>query len=356
MEQNRAKKVLVGISGGVDSAVAVYLLQKQGYEVIGLYLKMHEDVPHEENILKIEKLSKLLNFKYFVEDITQQFQEKVFNYFIESYKNGDTPNPCAMCNREIKFGEFIPFLEKYGCEYLATGHYARNDGEFLYKGKDTKKDQSYFMFGIKKEILKKSLFPLGDYRKEEIKEIAGKIGLQEFASGRESQDICFIPTNYIDVLGKYFKTDLKGKVVNTKREIVGNHKGYMHYTIGQRKGFTLFKSHKPHYVIGIDSSKNQIIVGDKYQLEKKMVFLKQCNLFIDKKSFDCEVKVRYRTEPVKAKVKMDGGKATVFLEKPVSGVAKGQACVFYKGDKVLGGGWIRGGKNLPNSKFFKNKK
>ena len=356
MEQNRAKKVLVGISGGVDSAVAVYLLQKQGYEVIGLYLKMHEDVPHEENILKIEKLSKLLNFKYFVEDITQQFQEKVFNYFIESYKNGDTPNPCAMCNREIKFGEFIPFLEKYDCEYLATGHYARNDGEFLYKGKDTKKDQSYFMFGIKKEILKKSLFPLGDYRKEEIKEIAGKIGLQEFASARESQDICFIPTNYIDVLGKYFKTDLKGKVVNTKREIVGNHKGYMHYTIGQRKGFTLFKSHKPHYVIGIDSSKNQIIVGDKYQLEKKMVFLKQCNLFIDKKSFDCEVKVRYRTEPVKAKVKMDGGKATVFLEKPVSGVAKGQACVFYKGDKLLGGGWIRGGKNLQNSKFTKNKR
>jgi len=338
------KKVLVGISGGVDSAVSVYLLQKQGYEVIGLYLKMHEDVPHEENIEKIEKLSKLFNIEYHIEDITETFKNKVFNYFIESYKNGLTPNPCAMCNKEIKFGEMIPFLEKYNCEYLSTGHYVKTDGEFLYRAKDKTKDQSYFMFGIKKELLKKTIFPLGDYTKDEIKDIAREIGLEILASARESQDICFIPTNYIDVLKDYFRTDLKGKIVNTRREVIGNHKGYMHYTIGQRKGFTLFKSHIPHYVIGIDSEKNQIIVGNKNQLDKSMVFLKQCNLFIDKKSFDCEVKVRYRTSPVKAKVKMDGTKATVFLETPVQGVAKGQACVFYDGDKLLGGGWIRGAK------------
>jgi tRNA-specific 2-thiouridylase len=338
------KRVLVGISGGVDSAVAVYLLQQQGYEVVGLYLKMHNDVFHQENISKIDKLSKLFNFKYFIEDITETFKNKVFNYFIESYQNGETPNPCAMCNREIKFGEFIPFLEKYGCQYLATGHYVKTDKNFLYKAKDNKKDQSYFMFGIKKSILNKAIFPLGNYTKDEIKNIAKEIGLKDFASARESQDICFIPTNYIDILNRYFKTDLKGKIVNTRREIVGYHKGYMHYTIGQRKGFTLFKSHKPHYVIGIDSNKNQIIVGDKYQLEKNMIFLKQCNLFIDKKSFDCEVKVRYRTPPIKAKVKMDGNKAIVFLEHPVSGVAKGQACVFYDKDKLIGGGWIRGGK------------
>jgi tRNA-specific 2-thiouridylase len=337
-------KVLVGISGGVDSAVSVYLLKQKGYEVVGLYLKMHEDVSHQENIQKIEKLSKILNFEYHIEDITESFRKKVFDYFIESYKNGLTPNPCAMCNKEIKFGEFIQFLDKYNCEYLATGHYVRSDGEFLYKAKDKIKDQSYFMFGIKKEILKKAIFPLGDYTKEEIKELAKKIGLEEFASARESQDICFIPNSYIDVLSEYFNTHLKGKVINSKKEIVGSHKGYMHYTIGQRKGFTLFKSHKPHYVIGIDSQKNQIIVGDKYQLEKKMVFLKQCNLFVDKKTFECEVKVRYRTEPIKAKVKMDGSKATVFLEKPAIGIAKGQACVFYDGDKVLGGGWIRGAK------------
>ena len=337
-------RVLVGISGGVDSAVSVYLLKQKGYEVVGLYLKMHEDVPHQENIQKIEKLSKILDFEYHIEDITQSFKRKVFDYFIESYRDGLTPNPCAMCNKEIKFGEFVQFLDKYNCEYLATGHYVRSDGEFLYKAKDKIKDQSYFMFGIKKEILKKSIFPLGDYTKEEIKELAKKIGLKEFASARESQDICFIPNNYIEVLNDYFKTDLKGKVINSKKEIIGSHKGYMHYTIGQRKGFTLFKSHKPHYVIGIDSQKNQIIVGDKHQLEKRMIFLKQCNLFIDKKIFNCEVKVRYRTEPIKAKVKMDGSKASVFLEKTATGIAKGQACVFYDGDKVLGGGWIRGAK------------
>ena len=338
------KKVLVGISGGVDSAVTVYLLQQKGYEVVGLYLKMHEDVPHDENIAKIEKLSKLFNIEYHIEDITESFKQKVFNYFIESYKNGQTPNPCAMCNKEIKFGEFIPFLDKYNCEYLATGHYVKTDGEFIYKAKDIKKDQSYFLFGINKEILKKAIFPLGDYTKDEIKALAKTIGLEDFASARESQDICFIPTNYIDILSDYFRTDFKGKVVNTKREIVGSHKGYMHYTIGQRKGFSLFKSHKPHYVIGIDSEKNQIIVGDKHQLQKRMIFLKGCNLFIDKKNFECEVKVRYRSNPVKAKVKMDGSKATVFLEDYADSIAKGQACVFYDGDKLLGGGWIRGAK------------
>jgi tRNA-specific 2-thiouridylase len=186
------KKVLVGISGGVDSAVTVHLLQKQGYEVVGLYLKMHEDVPHDENIAKIEKLAKLFNIEYHIEDITESFKKKVFDYFIESYKNGLTPNPCAMCNKEIKFGEFIHFLDKYNCEYLATGHYVKTDGEFLYKAKDIKKDQSYFMFGIKKEILKKAIFPLGDYTKDEIKDIARDIGLEILASARESQDICFI--------------------------------------------------------------------------------------------------------------------------------------------------------------------
>jgi len=339
-----AKRVLVGVSGGVDSAVSIYMLQKQGYEVVGLYLKMHNEVPHSENISKIDKLSKLFNIKYYVEDITQNFQKKVFDYFIQSYKEGLTPNPCAMCNKEIKFGEFLQFLDKYNCEYLATGHYVRTDGKFLYKAKDTIKDQSYFMFGIKKEILKKAIFPLGDYTKEEIKNIAKEIGLDDFASARESQDICFIPTNYIDVLNQYFNTNLKGKIINTKKEVIGYHKGYMHYTIGQRKGFSLFKSHIPHYVIGIDSKKNQLIVGNKEQLNKTMIFLKQCNLFIDKKVFECEVKVRYRTNPIKAKVKIDGSKAVVFLDSPASGIAKGQACVFYDNDKVLGGGWIRGAK------------
>jgi len=344
-EGENSVRVLVGISGGVDSAVTTYLLKQQGYEVVGLYMKMHQGVNHNENLRKIEKLSKIIGFEYYVEDVEAEFQKEVYEYFVKSYEEGSTPNPCAMCNRQIKFGIFINFLEKYNCQKAATGHYVRNDGEFLYQAKDKSKDQSYFLFGIKKEILPKLLFPTGNYLKEEIKGIAKEIGLDEFASQKESQDICFINTTYIDVLKLHFNPEKKGKVVNTRGQKIGVHKGYAFYTIGQRKGFHLFKAHKPHYVIGIDAKTNTLIVGDKKDLEKSQVFLKGVNLFIDEKVFDCEAKVRYRAPKLPASVKMETkSKAVVKFKEPVIGVAKGQACVFYDGEKLLGGGWIRGAK------------
>jgi len=339
------KKILVGVSGGVDSAMSVYLLKQQGYEVIGIYMKMHTGVNHSENLSKIEKLSKKLDFEYVVEDVEDEFREEVYNYFVESYKQGVTPNPCAMCNTKIKFGIFMNFLDKYGCEKAATGHYVRNDGKFLYSAKDESKDQSYFLFGIKKEVLPKVLFPLGEYTKEEIKSLAKEVGLDEFASQKESQDICFIENSYIDVLKLHFNPERKGKVVNKRGQKIGMHKGYSFYTVGQRKGFNLFKSHKPQYVVGIDAKSNTLIVGDKKDLEKKQVFLKGVNLFIDEKVFDCEAKIRYRAPKAPAVVKMETkSKAVVNFQEPVSGVAKGQACVFYDGDRLLGGGWIRGGR------------
>jgi tRNA-specific 2-thiouridylase len=339
------KKVLVGVSGGVDSAMCVYLLKKAGYDVLGIYMKMHEGVNHVENITKLNRLSKKLDFKYVIEDVEDEFKKEVYDYFVESYKQGITPNPCAMCNIKIKFGIFMQFLDKYGCEKAATGHYVRNDGEFLYQAKDESKDQSYFLFGIKKEILPKILFPLGEYTKNEIKEMAKEIGLEEFASQKESQDICFIDNSYIDVLKNHFNPERKGKVVNKRGQKIGIHKGYSFYTVGQRKGFTLFKSHKPQYVLGIDAKSNTLIVGDKKDLEKRQVFLKGVNLFVDKKTFECEAKIRYRAPKAKAVVKMESkSKAVVNFAEPVVGVAKGQACVFYEGDKLLGGGWIRGGR------------
>jgi tRNA-specific 2-thiouridylase len=338
-------RVLVGISGGVDSAVSAYLLKEAGYEVVGLYMKMHSGINHKENLSKIEKLSKLIGFEYYVEDVESEFRKKVYEYFVKSYEEGATPNPCAMCNIEIKFGIFMEFLKKYECEKAATGHYVRCDGEFLYEAKDKSKDQSYFLFGVKKETLPKLIFPLGDYLKDEVKEIAKKIGLFEFATQKESQDICFIDTNYIDVLKNHFNPEILGKVVDKRGKKIGTHKGYAFYTVGQRKGFRLFKSHKPQYVLGIDAKKNLLIVGDKEDLKRKQVFLKGVNLFIDKKEFECEAKVRYRAPKLRAVVKMESkSKAVVnFKEKP-TGVAKGQACVFYEGEKLLGGGWIRGAR------------
>jgi len=338
-------RVLVGVSGGVDSAVTTYLLKQKGYEVIGIYMKMHEGVNHSENLEKIEYISKKIGFEYVVEDVSEEFRKEVYEYFIESYKQGITPNPCAMCNRQIKFGIFMSFLEKYNCEKAATGHYVRNDGEFLYEAKDKNKDQSYFLFGIKKEILPKLIFPLGDYLKDEVKEIASKIGLKNLASARESQDICFIENSYIDVLKLHFNPEKKGKVINKRGQKIGIHKGYAFYTIGQRKGFSLFRAHKPHYVIGIDAKTNTLIVGDKKDLEKKQIFLKGVNLFIDEKIFEAEVRVRYRAPKIPATVKMESkSKAVVNLKTTAIGVAKGQACVFYEGEKLLGGGWIRGAK------------
>ena len=338
-------RVLVGISGGVDSAISVYLLKKAGYDVIGIYMKMHKGVNHNENLKKIEKLSKKLEFEYVVENVEEEFEKEVYEYFVNSYKNGLTPNPCAICNTKIKFGIFFKFLEKYNAKKIATGHYVRNDGEFLYKAKDLNKDQSYFLYGVKKEDLKRVIFPLGDYTKEEIKKIALDVGLEEFATQKESQDICFIDTTYIDVLKNHFNPQKKGKVINKKGEKIGFHKGYSFYTIGQRKGFNLFKSHKPQYVIGIDAKSNTIIVGDKKDLEKKQVFLKGVNLFIDEKVFECTAKIRYKAPEVKAIVKMESKtKAVINFKDPVVGVAKGQIAVFYQNDKLLGGGIIRGGR------------
>ncbi len=336
------KKVLVGMSGGVDSTITALLLKQEGYEVEGLYMKLHSKLGyHEIHQARAQKAADYVGMKLHTLDLQETFKKEVFDPFIETYAEGKTPNPCALCNRSLKFGEMINFADKIGADYLATGHYIKTDGKYFYAADDDTKDQSYFLFYVHKEILPRLLFPLGSRKKSDIKEIAASIkGLESFASQGESSEICFVETTYTDLLKDYVDVDNIGEVLDKDGKIVGEHKGYMHYTIGKRKGFTVKGAHEPHYVLSIDAKKNQIIVGKKDELACDRVVLDNLNMFSEDKEFNTTVKLRYRTIAVSCKVKIEKNQAFVELNESVFGVAVGQAAVFYDDDKLIGGGWI----------------
>lgn len=343
------KKVALLMSGGIDSSYSAWLLREK-YEVYGIYLKLHnKEEKHKFFISKCQNVAQKLGIEFKILDLQSEFKEAVYDYFVNSYKNGLTPNPCAMCNPNIKFGLALQKALEFGCDYIASGHYARikeiNGVNYIQEALDKSKDQSYFLFGISREAKDRLIFPLGDKLKIEAKKeaFAAMPWFGELEEYRDSQEICFVDKDYISTISKDVNINASGAVVDKNGNVIGEHKGYMQYTIGKRKGFNVFHSHKPSYVLSINAKDNVVVVGDKEDLLKREIIAKLMSLdnFSDGVY---NIKIRYRSNSIKADIKVVGDKIIATLLEKVYGVADGQAMVIYRDDVVLGGGFIESSK------------
>ncbi len=332
--------VVVGLSGGIDSAIAAYLLKRKGYNVIGITM-IHID---GFDIERVRYVARKLDIPLISVDIKEEFRKKIILPFIEEYKKGKTPNPCIMCNPLIKFGIIKMYAKRYG-ELFATGHYAkiekREDKYFIKKGMDKKKDQSYFLYRLTQEDLKDILFPLGDYRKEEVKEIGEKI--LGILPKQESQDICFIKTTYQDFIKEYLGEVKEGDFVNTEGRIIGKHKGIPFYTIGQRRGLGISSTQRL-YVVDILSKENKIILGPREELIKKEFTIEDVTSPSFKtipEEYIYTIKVRYNTSEKKGMIRyLSPSKIRITLEEEEYAITPGQSAVLYRGEYLIGGGII----------------
>lgn len=335
-------KILVALSGGVDSTITAYRLKQQNHELLGCYMRLHGDEKtHEENIAKVKKVASFLGIEYKILDLSSEFLKEVYTPFIKIYESGKTPNPCVMCNRNIKFGALVDFAKANGMDKLATGHYANIKDGFIHEATDKTKDQSYFLANIKKQAIEYMLFPLGESFKEDVKKQAYDIKeLNLFATQKESSEICFVSDTYVDVLREHVVVDKVGDVLDIHGNVVGKHQGYMHYTVGKRRGFEVKGAHEPHYVLEINPQNNTITVGTKANLAKQSLKLKDVNMFIEELEFEASIKIRYRSPKALCKVSIKNDLANVLLDEEIKGIASGQRAVFYDGVRVIGSGEI----------------
>ena len=343
----KTKKVIVAMSGGVDSSVVAVLLMEQGYQTEGVFMRLGiaGDNESEKNVRAI---AKKLKIKFSVVDLSREFKKKIINYFISEYEKGKTPNPCVECNREIKFGILLDKVLKNKTDLIATGHYARLQREIsntkLLKAKDKNKDQSYFLYTLTQKRLRHCLFPLGEYMKDEVRKIARKHQLS-IAEKKESQEICFITSKYYsDFLQKHLKLK-SGDIVDTNNNILGTHKGLPLYTIGQRRDIRIGGT-GPYYVIRINKRKNQLVVSnnknDKNLFSKELV-IKKINWIsgdVPKLPLRIKAKTRYRANEELAVIDRVKDKYIVKFSKSQRAIMSGQSVVFYKRNEILGGGVI----------------
>ena len=359
MNKQKDKRVLVGMSGGIDSSAVCIMLQEQGYEVVGVTMRTWDvasafSSPEQEEpnfILEARALAERLGIEHHVADVREEFKQVIVKYFIDEYMQGRTPNPCVMCNPLFKERLLCEWADKTGCAWISTGHYCRleerNGNRYIVAGDDVTKDQSYFLWRLPQEILRRFLFPLGNYTKQEVREYLKDKGFETKAKGSESMEVCFIEGDYRDFLRQQIP-DIDTKIgpgffVDNKGVKIGQHKGFPYYTIGQRKGLGIALGH-PAHVLRINAEKNTVMLGTAEDLKTEYMLVEDAMITNMQELLGCPnltVRIRYRSKPIPCQaLPLENGQMLVRFLSEASAIAPGQSAVFYDGQRVLGGAFI----------------
>lgn len=357
--QDKQRRVLVGMSGGIDSSAVCIMLKEQGYEVVGVTMRTwdipsHFSSPSQEQpdeVMEAQALAARLGIEHHVADVREEFRKVIVQYFIDEYMHGRTPNPCVMCNPLFKERILCEWADRTNCAWIATGHYCRledrNGYRYIITGDDPTKDQSYFLWKLPQEILKRMLFPLGGMTKTEVRAYLASKGFEAKAKGGESMEICFIDKDYRLFLKEHCP-DIDEQIgpgwfVDSKGVKLGQHKGFAYYTIGQRKGLEIALG-KPAYVLKINPAKNTVMLGDAQMLLSEYMLVEDVNVINREELFSCpslSVRIRYRSRPIPCKVtELSDGRLLVKFAEAASAITPGQSAVFYDGNRVLGGAFI----------------
>ncbi len=359
MKESSNKRVLVGMSGGIDSSATCIMLQEQGYEVVGMTMRTW-DIPaqfsqpdqEEPNyILEAKALARKLGIEHHVADVREEFKQVIVKYFIDEYMQGHTPNPCVMCNPLFKERLLCEWADRTGCDWISTGHYCRIEERqgklYIVSGNDNTKDQSYFLWRLPQEVLQRFLFPLGEFTKQEVRDYLKDKGFEAKAQGGESMEICFIEGDYRDFLRQQIPDiDTKigpGYFVDNKGVKIGQHKGFPYYTIGQRKGLGIALGH-PAHVLRINAEKNTVMLGNAEDLKAEYMLVEDAMITDLQELLECPnltVRIRYRSKPIPCQVLLlENGQMLVRFLSEASAITPGQSAVFYDGKRVLGGAFI----------------